>query len=66
MGRFGPLRTMAVAGFFILLASLATPTVWAEEAEGIVESVDLDRRLLTLVDGEMFILAESVVAEEIR
>lgn len=66
MGRFGPLRTMAVAGSIALMAPLAIPPAWAEEAEGIVESVDLDRRLLTLVDGEMFILAEAVVAEEIQ
>jgi len=66
MGRFGPFRAMATAGFFGVVALLALPSAWAEEAEGIVDSVDLDRRLLTLVDGEIFILAEAVDAEVIQ
>jgi hypothetical protein len=66
MGHFHPLRAMVVAGVLGVMASLAIPPALAEEAEGIVESVDLDRRLLTLVDGEAFILAEAVAAEEIE
>lgn len=37
-----------------------------ETAEGVVDSVDLDRRLLTLEDGTTFLLAEAVDAEVIK
>ena len=62
---FPHLRTMVVAGSVGLTACLAVPAASAAEAEGVVESVDLDRRLLTLVDGEAFLLAEAVEAEVI-
>ena len=66
MRRFPLLRAMVVAGSVGLMACLAIPPALAEEAEGVVESVDLDRRLLTLVDGEAFLLAEAVDAEVIK
>jgi hypothetical protein len=37
-----------------------------ETAEGVVDAVDLDRRLLTLEDGTTFLLAEAVDAEVIE
>ena len=62
---FPHLRVIVVVGSVGLMACLAIPAASAEEAEGVVESVDLDRRLLTLVDGEAFLLAETVEAEVI-
>ena len=62
---FPHLRVIVVVGSVGLMACLAIPAASAEEAEGVVESVDLDRRLLTLVDGEAFLLAEEVEAEVI-
>lgn len=38
---------------------------FGETAEGVVGSVDPERRLLTLKDGATFLLAEAVDAEEI-
>ena len=63
---FPQLRVMVVAASIGLMTGLAISAALAEEPEGVVESVDLDRRLLTLVDGEAFLLAEAVDAEVIK
>lgn len=62
------LRVVVFAASIGLMTGLAISAALAEEAEaeGVVASVDLDRRLLTLVDGEAFLLAEAVDAEVIK
>ena len=42
------LRAMAVAGSVGLMALLLIPSALAEEAEGVVQPVDIDRGLLSL------------------
>ena len=62
-------RSLRFAMAFVVAMAVvgaAAPCVAAEEAEGTVESVDIDRRILTLVDVETFILAEAVNAEVIE
>ena len=66
MKAFSSLRFAMAFVVAMAVVGAAAPCVAAEEAEGTVESVDLDRRILTLVDGETFILAEAVNAEVIE
>lgn len=61
-----PFRIAMAIVVAVVVAGAAPPRVAAEDAEGTVEAVDLDRRLLTLVDGETFILAEAVDADVIK
>ncbi len=66
MKAFRPVRIAMAFVVAMAVVGAAAPRVAAEEAEGTVESVDLDRRILKLVDGETFILAEAVNAEVIE
>ncbi len=65
-------RTLAVvlAAMLLNTAALAQDRDADEPAgetvEGVVESVDLDRRLLTLEDGTIFLLTEAIDAEVIN
>ena len=66
MKAFRPVRIAMAFVVAMAVVGAASPRVAAEEAEGTVESVYLGRRILTLVDGETFILAEAVNAEVIE
>ncbi|NQV79120.1 MAG: DUF1344 domain-containing protein [Alphaproteobacteria bacterium] len=66
MKAFRPYRVAMAVALAATIAVGVVPRASAADAEGTVESVDLDRRLLTLVDGETFILAEAVEAEVIK
>ncbi|MDA0368019.1 MAG: DUF1344 domain-containing protein [Proteobacteria bacterium] len=66
MKAFRPFRVAMAVALAATIAVGVVSSTSAADAEGTVESVGLDRRLLTLVDGETFILAEAVEAEEIK